>query len=74
MEDSLRSLCSRGARMVRLDAYGYVTKKPGTRCFMEARSPPAGSGFRVLECPDFYTSDVIAILTRVKHVQSHIFL
>ena len=40
MEDSLRALCSRGARMVRLDAYGYVTKKPGTRCFMEARAPP----------------------------------
>lgn len=38
VEDSLRSLCSKGARMVRLDAYGYVTKKPGTRCFMEVRS------------------------------------
>ncbi|EIE21097.1 sucrose phosphorylase [Coccomyxa subellipsoidea C-169] len=35
VEDSLRSLCSRGARMVRLDAYGYATKKPGTRCFFE---------------------------------------
>ena len=43
MEDSLRSLCSQGARMVRLDAYGYVTKKPGTRCFMEARARPRPS-------------------------------
>jgi hypothetical protein len=38
MEDSLRSLCKRGARMVRLDAYGYVTKKLGTRCFFEVGS------------------------------------
>ncbi|CAL5229827.1 g13231 [Coccomyxa viridis] len=35
VEDSLRSLCERGARMVRLDAYGYATKKKGTRCFFE---------------------------------------
>ena len=35
MEDSLRSLCERGARMVRLDAYGYATKKKDTRCFFE---------------------------------------
>ena len=56
MEDSLRSLCSRGARMVRLDAYGYVTKKPGTRCFMEARSPPASSeGLGLWYGIDFYT-------------------
>ena len=26
--------CS-GAKMVRLDAFGYVTKKPGTRCFFQ---------------------------------------
>lgn len=38
MEDSLRSLCARGARMVRLDAYGYATKKKGTRCFFEVHS------------------------------------
>ena len=38
VEDSLRALCSRGARVIRLDAYGYVTKKPGTRCFMEVRA------------------------------------
>ena len=38
MEDSLRSLCERGARMVRLDAYGYATKKKGTRCFFEVRA------------------------------------
>ena len=35
VEDSLRSLCERGARMVRLDAYGYATKKKDTRCFFE---------------------------------------
>ena len=40
MEDSLRALCGRGTRVIRLDAYGYVTKKPGTRCFMEARALP----------------------------------
>ena len=30
----LRSLASRGVRIVRLDAVGYVIKKPGTTCFM----------------------------------------
>lgn len=31
----MRNLCERGAKMIRLDAFGYVTKQPGTRCFME---------------------------------------
>lgn len=35
MEESLASLCHRGAKIVRLDAFGYATKKPGTRCFFE---------------------------------------
>jgi sucrose phosphorylase len=30
----LRSLGARGVRIVRLDAVGYVIKKPGTTCFM----------------------------------------
>lgn len=30
----LRDLATHGARMVRLDAVGYVVKKPGTSCFM----------------------------------------
>jgi sucrose phosphorylase len=30
----LRSLASHGVRIVRLDAVGYVIKKPGTSCFM----------------------------------------
>ena len=30
----LRSLASNGVRIVRLDAVGYVIKKPGTSCFM----------------------------------------
>ena len=30
----LRSIASRGVRIVRLDAVGYVIKKPGTSCFM----------------------------------------
>jgi sucrose phosphorylase len=30
----LRDFASHGARMVRLDAVGYVIKKPGTSCFM----------------------------------------
>jgi sucrose phosphorylase len=32
--DWLRSFASRGVRIVRLDAIGYVIKKPGTTCFM----------------------------------------
>lgn len=31
--DFLRFLCSRGADMIRLDAFAYATKKPGTGCF-----------------------------------------
>lgn len=33
---SLTSLCvNGGANLIRLDAFGYVTKKAGTNCFME---------------------------------------
>jgi sucrose phosphorylase len=32
--DWLRSFASHGVRIVRLDAVGYVVKKPGTSCFM----------------------------------------
>ena len=32
--DWLRSFADHGVRMVRLDAVGYVIKKPGTSCFM----------------------------------------
>ncbi len=32
--DWLRSLAGHGVRIVRLDAVGYVIKKPGTSCFM----------------------------------------
>jgi sucrose phosphorylase len=32
--DWLRSFAERGVRVVRLDAVGYVIKKPGTSCFM----------------------------------------
>jgi sucrose phosphorylase len=32
--DWLRSFAARGVRIVRLDAIGYVIKKPGTTCFM----------------------------------------
>jgi sucrose 6(F)-phosphate phosphorylase len=32
--DSLRFLASQGVRIIRLDALGYVIKKPGTSCFM----------------------------------------
>lgn len=38
VEGSLASLCEHGAKIVRLDAFGYATKKPGTRCFFEVRS------------------------------------
>lgn len=32
--DSLRFLATQGVRIIRLDAVGYVIKKPGTSCFM----------------------------------------
>ena len=38
MEESLRSLCKRGASLIRVDAFGYVTKKKGTRCFFEVQT------------------------------------
>lgn len=39
VQDSLTSLCrSGGAKLIRLDAFGYVTKKAGTPCFMEVRA------------------------------------
>jgi hypothetical protein len=38
-EESLISLCKNGgAKLIRLDAFGYVTKKAGTDCFMEVSS------------------------------------
>jgi hypothetical protein len=40
-EASLVSLCKNGgANMIRLDAFGYVTKKAGTSCFMEVKGLP----------------------------------
>lgn len=39
MLDSLRSLGTRGSKLVRLDAFGYATKKPGTRCFFQVMLP-----------------------------------
>lgn len=35
VESSLAALCHAGAKIVRLDAFGYATKKAGTRCFFE---------------------------------------
>jgi hypothetical protein len=36
VEESLVSLCKNGgAKLIRLDAFGYVTKAAGTGCFME---------------------------------------
>lgn len=35
MLDSLRSLGTRGSKLIRLDAFGYATKTPGTRCFFQ---------------------------------------
>lgn len=37
--ESLVALCKQGARLVRLDAFGYMTKKLDTPCFFQARSP-----------------------------------
>lgn len=36
MTDWLRTFAAHGVRIVRLDAVGYVIKKPGTSCFMVA--------------------------------------
>ncbi len=33
VREFLQNLCAHGARMVRLDAFAYTTKKPGTNCF-----------------------------------------
>ncbi len=33
IESSIRSLCERQIGMLRLDAFAYVTKKPGSNCF-----------------------------------------
>ncbi|HDQ15359.1 MAG TPA: sucrose phosphorylase [Sediminispirochaeta sp.] len=33
LQDFLQWLCERGAKIVRLDAFAYTTKKPGTSCF-----------------------------------------
>ncbi|DBA93715.1 TPA: hypothetical protein ACH3X3_013784 [Trebouxia sp. C0006] len=35
MLDSLRSLGTKGSKLIRLDAFGYATKTPGTRCFFQ---------------------------------------
>ncbi|KAK9837666.1 hypothetical protein WJX74_002520 [Apatococcus lobatus] len=35
IRDQMKALCSRGARLVRLDAFGYATKKRGTSCFFQ---------------------------------------
>jgi sucrose phosphorylase len=65
IEGWLRVLASHGARMIRLDAVGYVIKKPGTSCFMVepdiyaflewARSTAARFGLTLLpEVHDLY--------------------
>lgn len=33
IREFLQNLCARGANMIRLDAFAYTTKKPGTNCF-----------------------------------------
>lgn len=48
VEDSLESLCERGAKIVRLDAFGYATKKLGTRCFFEVGAASAASRLSTL--------------------------
>ena len=42
IEDQLDSLCGRGCSLIRLDAFGYTTKRKGTNCFFvepEVRRP-----------------------------------
>ena len=33
IKDSIENLCDRGAKIIRIDAFAYVTKKVGTNCF-----------------------------------------
>ncbi|KAK9865185.1 hypothetical protein WJX84_007242 [Apatococcus fuscideae] len=35
LKSQMRALCSKGAKLVRLDAFGYATKKRDTKCFFE---------------------------------------
>jgi hypothetical protein len=35
-----------GAKLIRLDAFGYVTKKAGTECFMQVRCRGCGGRLR----------------------------
>lgn len=53
MLDSLQSLGTRGSKLVRLDAFGYATKTPGTRCFFQV---PLQLNFRKLQehCADLF--------------------
>lgn len=53
MLDSLKSLGTRGSKLVRLDAFGYATKTPGTRCFFQV---PLHLNFRKLQehCADLF--------------------
>lgn len=46
IEDQLASLCEHGCSLIRLDAFGYTTKKKGTNCFFVV--PEVRSGFPVL--------------------------
>ena len=39
VKESLKALGTHGAKLVRLDAFGYATKKADTRCVPRIRNP-----------------------------------
>lgn len=61
MLDSLRSLGTRGSKLIRLDAFGYATKTPGTRCFFQVSCPAASMHVCKLVCAHECTEEVCFI-------------
>jgi sucrose phosphorylase len=44
IEDQLAALCAHGCGLIRLDAFGYTTKRKGTNCFFVEPEVRSGSG------------------------------
>lgn len=68
MLDSLRSLGTRGCKLIRLDAFGYATKTPGTRCFFQVNHSAL---LGMLHIDSFATCNLVinALLTEEREAQ-----
>lgn len=64
MLDSLRSLGTRGSKLIRLDAFGYATKTPGTRCFFQVSSLPVNIGYHLHTCYLLFVASIWAHTVR----------